>query len=176
MSLYNALFGVNSLAPFLLTILDLDQPNGNWNTGRFRDAYLNPEGTEVIVYTRNGGGNRECWSMQDGDEAGDDCRCAGCCVNFHLPQHPNYCTDYDDDFDCTYAYIHFSIPDEFKEICQGLATGEAPISISQRFTTLIGALEKGEKNEQTEKALAVGKEIMGKLDEVMKKGEGGVEV
>lgn len=177
MSMYNMLFGTNSAAPFLLSILDLDQPNGNWNVGRFRDAYLNEDGSEVIVYTRNGGGNRDCWNWEGGEnELLDDCRCPGCCINFHLPKHPNYLTDQDDDFDCTYAYIHFSVPHKYKEICQGIATGEAPITIHEKFTTLITGLEQGVKTPETERALEVGKKIMEKIGEVLDKGEGEIKI
>lgn len=95
MSLYNSLFGVNNAAPVLLKILNLSA--GDF--GRFRDCYLNKDGTKIIVYTRLGGGNREDYID----------------IIKAMRKHPNYEYDYDDDFDSTYAYFEFTIPDEYKE-------------------------------------------------------------
>ena len=147
MSLYNLLHGTNPLSGILLAVLGIDQPvqnvpelpktAGSWNdnydpesreskkyvdecvkrkiwvSGRFRDIYLNEDGTEIILYTRNGGGNRkEYWYIFE-----------------ILSHHPNYLTDYDDDFDCTYAYIKFSIPEKARGLVGKLVTGEKPKTI-----------------------------------------------
>lgn len=137
MSLYNMLHGVNQNSKLLLKIIGLDEDKGvkfpeEWDcyeqgitevgqkyideckekkqypTGRFRDISLNEDGTKIVLYTRNGGGNRESYEY----------------VFEILESHPNYICDYDDDFDCTYAYIEFSVPDEWKDSCKTLATGE----------------------------------------------------
>ena len=92
--MYNMLFGVNANAETFLRMLNLKEED----CGRFRDCYLSEDGTKIIVYTRNGGGNRE-------DYQG---------VFNELSKHKNYICDYDDDFDCTYASIEFSVPDEYK--------------------------------------------------------------
>jgi hypothetical protein len=64
MSLYNMVFGQNPIADLLLGILGLTRED----VGRFRDAFVS-EG-QIAIYTRNGGGNRECWhgdvSLNDG--------------------------------------------------------------------------------------------------------------
>lgn len=125
MSLYNALFGVNKLSPLLLAILNIDQGNENsYSSGRFRDIYLNEDGSSITLYTRNGGGNRD-----DYQHIFDKFAC-----------HPNYIRDWDDDFDCTYAYIEFSVPDKFKEWCKELANGEEIQSIGNKFKDLIETL------------------------------------
>jgi hypothetical protein len=126
MSLYNALFGVNKVAPVLLKMLNIDQPGSEFDSGRFRDIFLNEDGTKIFLYTRNGGGNRETY--QDTFDV--------------LATHPQYLTDYDDAFDCTYATIEFSVPKEFEDDCKSLATGDKPESISDKFKALIGALEQ----------------------------------
>ncbi len=54
MSLYNMLFGVNESSDVLLATLGLTRAS----VGRFRDVTV-AQG-EIAVYTRNGGGNREC--------------------------------------------------------------------------------------------------------------------
>lgn len=58
----------------------------------------------VEIYTRNGGGNREHY-----DEDDDPSSPASVMESF--PQHPNYITDWDDDFDSTYATILLRVPD-----------------------------------------------------------------
>jgi hypothetical protein len=114
------LHGYDKLAPALMKILNLDC-DGGYDTGRFRDIHLNADGTKIILLTRNGGGNRE-------DYQG---------VIDHLATHPNYLSDYDDDFDCTYAYVEFSTPQEYLEQCKGLTTGEKLESIYDKFQKVI---------------------------------------
>jgi len=109
------------------------------DVGRFRDAYLNEDGTKIVVYTRNGGGNREHYD--DECEAGENCNCTGCIITYQLPKHPNYICDYDDDFDCTYAYVEFSVPEKYKEMAKGLATGEKPKTIQEKFCKSMSELE-----------------------------------
>ena len=100
MSFYNMLFGQNILSKYLLKILDIDQDNSKWESGRFRDIYLDSKGEKIILLTRNGGGNRESYFPDE------------------IRNHPDYLCDYDDDFDCTYAYIEFSIPQGHEKDCK----------------------------------------------------------
>jgi hypothetical protein len=92
MSLYNMFNGVNPATFFILPMLGEKHPD---NYPRFRDCFVN--NNEIHVYTRVGGGNRNC-------EFGED----------ELQQHPNYLRDFDDAYDSTYATYVFSIPCEFK--------------------------------------------------------------
>jgi DNA-directed RNA polymerase subunit F len=97
--MYNIINGVNQAALFILPMLD-KHPDKYL---RFRDCFLfdedHPEYDNYIhVYTRSGGGNRE-----EFEEEIEEIR-----------KHPNYITDYDDNFDCTYASFIFSVPDEYK--------------------------------------------------------------
>lgn len=119
------LHGRNPLTSVLLEWLDIDQPDGKYDSGRFRDIYLNEDGTKIILYTRNGGGNRdEYQSLID-----------------HLATHPNYLSDYDDDFDCTYAYIEFYIPKEFEKIAKAMATGEKPKTVHEKFVETMNEMK-----------------------------------
>lgn len=59
----------------------------------------------VEIYTRNGGGNREHYDEDDDDPS------STASVMESFPQHPNYITDWDDDFDSTYATILLRVPD-----------------------------------------------------------------
>ena len=132
MSLYNMLFGKNPLSGILLSMLDLTEDE----TGRFKDCFI--ENDKIVVHTRNGGGNRECWEQNE-----EDCRCPGCIIEVHLPKHPNYLYDEDDDFDCTYANIYFSVPEEhqdnFKLIKEALAGTPPP---KDKWKMLLNSLKQ----------------------------------
>jgi hypothetical protein len=67
MSFYNMLHGINPMADQLLACLGLTRGD----VGRFRDAYVS-EG-KIAIYTRNGGGNRECWCADDPRYGYSDC-------------------------------------------------------------------------------------------------------
>lgn len=172
MSLYNMLFGKNPASPLLLAMLNIDSAKEypewpkdeegeevdaygcneeteikiceyvqkciegkTFQSGRFRDIYLNEDGTEIILYTRNGGGNREgYWHIFD-----------------MLRKHPLYVRDYDDDFDCTYAYIVFKVPDDYSEICRMMATGQEPPTISEKFHREIESMEQMSAGQLREK-------------------------
>lgn len=68
MGLYNMLHGMNPMADQLLACLGLTRSD----VGRFRDISVS-EGS-IAVYTRNGGGNRECWCYHDQRNGYDNCK------------------------------------------------------------------------------------------------------
>jgi hypothetical protein len=95
-SLYNMVCGNNPLFSLYLAMLNEVQPLPE--IPRFRDLYItDDEVPEIVIYTRTGGGNRE--SYLDENDA--------------LTKHPNFIGDYDDDFDDTFAYWHYSIPEKY---------------------------------------------------------------
>jgi hypothetical protein len=117
MSMYNMLFGENSSQrEFLLSILDLN----DFDFGRYRDIFVTDE--HIVVHTRNGGGNRDCYEY----------------VFEAAEQHPLYSHDEDDDFDCTYANIYFRHPAGYEELLKELATGT--ITPSEKWNILLTAL------------------------------------
>ena len=121
--MYNMLFGENELADDLLKMLNLTKED----CGRYRDCYLDEKGEKIIVYTRNGGGNREYY-----EEVFDK-----------LSSHTNYLCDYDDDFDCTYASIEFSVPDKFIELTKEFVKKGADTTTgSEKFKKLLDVLDK----------------------------------
>lgn len=125
--MYNMLFGENELADDLLKMLNLTKED----CGRYRDCYLDEKGEKIIVYTRNGGGNREYYED----------------VFDKLSKHTNYLCDYDDDFDCTYASIEFSVPDKFIELTKEFVKKGADTTTgSEKFKMLLDILDtdKGE--------------------------------
>lgn len=153
MSLFNQLFGTNEMAPILLTALGKSM--GDF--GRFRDAFINPEGTVITVFTRCGGGNRA-----DYTEVFDEMR-----------NHPNYLRDYDDDFDSTYASIEFEVPEAAKEALQKLAAEKGTsVKPMEPFRQLIQDLETGKDTPETKHAVEVGKKIIGSVEQAFKSGDG----
>jgi len=125
--LYNVLFGMNFLAPVLKAILELDE-FGEWKTGRFRDAFLVDEKT-IIIYTRNGDGNRECVKNLSPEEIE---KCSGCYIWGYkadlcparacivLKKHPCYIEDWDDEEDKTYAFFKFRVPKKYERLAKEL--------------------------------------------------------
>ena len=87
MTMYNMLFGKNPDTKTILSTIGLDEGY----IERFRDCWI--EDNEICILTRTGGLNREDYP------------------NTILTSNPYYICDEDDDFDCTYATYHFSIPD-----------------------------------------------------------------
>lgn len=200
MSLYNALFGRNPASDVILATLGLSRGA----VGRFRDAWVEKDNTgeyRIAVYTRNGGGNRECWHEGSGWYASEDCKhesriaevdevveatdaeaaehpewaprnvfigakrqyktgrkvsetqyrclepaseacaCPGCTIEYRLPQHPNFLHSQDDDFDCTYATIYFSLPEQYAEDLKAIAE-EKPHDPSAAWVTLLDGLQQ----------------------------------
>jgi hypothetical protein len=131
--MYNMLFGVNRVFPILLKALNLSyhgdklKIEGEYDPGRFRDIYLSGEGDKITLFTRNGGGNREDYTE----------------VIQKLQSHPLYIKNYDDDFDPTYAYFEFSVPDSLQEILDKLmeAQGGPPIGVSEKFSNLMAEMQ-----------------------------------
>ncbi len=114
MSLYNSLYGRNPLSPFLKAMLKLDT---DWQTGRFRDIWVGEGGGTIILFTRNGGGNREycCQSVVNPVEGQPAKHESGCLAHTieTLREHPQYIDDWDDESDATYAHFQFRVPDEY---------------------------------------------------------------
>jgi hypothetical protein len=149
MNLYNALFGVDAGYPYYLGMLGLRTDD----FGRFRDAYLNEDGTEVIVLTRCGGGNRDDYQwMFDSMET-----------------HPQFICEFDDSFDCTYAYIKFSVPEIHKKLCQALATRMPTPDIKKRLDDLMTKI-KTMPMEEIKKDPGLN-QVMGVLAKVMEFAE-----
>ena len=143
MSLYNTLFGKNEDTPILLGMLGVNQEY----FGRFRDVELINDGTIIRAFTRIGGGNRE-----DYEDTWEEIR-----------NHILYLKDYDDDFDCTYAYIEFSIPDYYKETAKKMFKGE-PISFKDKFEKELDEMDQ-EGTEANERAKKIAEKIMKSTDD-----------
>ncbi len=163
MSLYNMMFGVSPLAGLTLQSLNLT-PN---DIPRFRDAYFDAEENRLVIYTRTGGGNREYYGGPNGYDNED----YGGPFNEDLEAHPNYLHDEDDDFDCTYAYFYFSIPESFVPIFEtfkSLGAGQ-DLNPTEKFAKMIEDLESGKDTPETARALEVGKSIVEQISKALEK-------
>lgn len=154
MSLYNMLFGRNPASKFLLSLLGLDE----MQVGRFRDCFLKrtEDGVlQIVVYTRNGGGNRPDYAH----------------VTDFLQAHPDYVRDCDDDFDSTYASYYFSVPAQFQQLAESLTNiAEHPEEPGVVWQKLIENLNNKEFDDpRAARALEVGKELFSRLDDALKK-------
>ena len=147
MSLYNALFGTNPLAPLLMRALDLAPED----CGRFRDCYFEgtPDEPRICVYTRNGGGNRD-------DHEG---------VTESLRAHALYAHDEDDSYDSTYAAYYFRVPAPLLGLARELVGETQPPR--ERWEQLLADMKAGSDTPEVARAMAVGAEIMEKVNAVL---------
>lgn len=113
MSLYNRLFGENEDATALLGMLNLTRNE----FGRYRDVYLNKEGTVITVLARVGGANRKEYRQ----------------VFNNMMHNEYYYQSYDDDFDKTYTYFEFKVPDKYSDVCKKIAPKEDRLSVGKMF-------------------------------------------
>lgn len=148
MSLYNMLFGENEDTPVLLGMIGVNKAYFD----RFRDVELIKNGTRIRVMTRLGGGNREdyesTWTKIRG--------------------HELYVADFDDDFDCTYAYIEYKIPKEFKKAAKSMFKGE-PVSFSEKFNK-----ELKEMNTEGTEAYEKAKHIAKRFEDALNNDDGNI--
>lgn len=113
MSLYNRLFGENEDATALLGMVSVTRNDFQ----RYRDVHLNKEGTEIIVTTRLGGGNRNYYRQ----------------VFTNMKKNENYIKDEDDKFDNTYCYFRFKVPEKYADTCKKIAPKEDQPSVGEMF-------------------------------------------
>jgi hypothetical protein len=134
---------------------------GGPDVARFRDAWVEKgeTGPVIAIYTRQGGGNRECYCRDIPEEFAEQhfpSRCSAAC-NEALAAHPLYLRDADDEFDSTYATFYFrapgelpaGLPDDLREVLAvALAAlpevaGE-PVNMDERWKVAIARLKSGD--------------------------------
>lgn len=113
MSLYNRLFKENEDAVPLLGMINCTRNDFQ----RYRDVYLNKEGTVITVVTRLGGPNRKDYKQ----------------VFNNMMKHELYIQSYDDDFDSTYAYFEFKVPEKYAATCKLMAPKVDRLSVGEMF-------------------------------------------
>ena len=101
MSLYNMIKGFDPACLWIMPMLGRHQED--WP--RFRDCFV--EDNTIVILTRVGGGNRDTGYGED-----------------ELYKDPNFISTYDDEYDSTYGYYVFKVPDEWKEDFDKLRQGK----------------------------------------------------
>ena len=146
MTMYNLIFGKNSLSQLLLSTLNLTEND----VPRYRDCCI--DGDKILVYTRVGGGNRpyydnvESLKSQFGSDIDDD-ECHGP-FSDDLRKHPDFLYDEDDEMDRTYCSFYFSFPEEYKEELTELAKKVKTVTPSKQWETLLNLLKSDEQGEK----------------------------
>lgn len=142
MSLYNVLFGENEEANVLLGMIKANKAFFE----RYRDIYLCNGGKEIRVLTRIGGQNRksykETWKK--------------------IKKHKGYIKDFDDDFDQTYAYVDFKVPEKFGFTASKMFK-EEPESVGDRFKRECEEMSI-DGSDASRRAEAIAEMIMEELD------------
>ena len=103
--LYNLVKGVNPATFLILPMLGKhpeDYP-------RFRDCFVSDDEERIVVLTRVGGGNRN-------EGFGEE----------ELYASPYFVETYDAEWDSTYGYYEFNVPDEWKEDFKNIIKGGKP--------------------------------------------------
>lgn len=108
MSLYNMLHGYTPAVIWILPMLG-KHPD---EYPRFRDCFVgdkaHPEYADhILIYTRTGGGNRECYETE----------------NQAMREMKGFVTDYDDSFDETFASWVFKVPEKWQKDFEVFSTG-----------------------------------------------------
>lgn len=152
MSMYNMLFGYDELAPTLMAALKIDPKD----VGRYRDCYLNEDGSFIVVLTRTGGGNRAEYKE----------------ANRELAKHTLYADDEDDGFDSTYAYFYFNVPNDIAETCEeSVAKGFGRKPAITRFRELTEKMATHPNDPDVKRALEAAKPLMDQLTSAFKDAE-----
>jgi len=94
MSIYNLMNGFNPCCLLFMPMLGRKQDE--WP--RFRDCFLTDDYKHIVILTRVGGGNR---NTGYGEE--------------ELYEDPNFVKTWDDDFDSTYGYYEFKVPEKWQK-------------------------------------------------------------
>lgn len=102
MSLYNLVNEFNPACVVLLPMLGRKREE----YPRFRDCFLSEDMKRIVIYTRVGGNNRGCGYGEE-----------------ELYSDPNFMTTYDDDFDSTYGYYEFNVPEKWKDDFDKIVNG-----------------------------------------------------
>lgn len=114
---------------------------GNPPVARYRDAWVEKgnDGLPVIaIYTRQGGGNRQCYCEDEFYSGSHPDPASSCGSNEILQAHDLYIRDEDDDFDCTYATFYFRVPVEAAGILAEIA--QEPVNMSDLWQQAIEAI------------------------------------
>lgn len=139
--LYNALFGWNPACLWLAPMLTDENPQNFFP--RFRDCFIGDNDDTIVIYTRVGGGNRS--------EGPDDEWSYG---EEKLYDMPTFIRTWDDDFDSTYGYYEFGVPEEWRKDFELVKAGELGKLSDAYVNRIQGCFKSLDVREIIEKATA----------------------
>lgn len=152
MSLYNLMMGVNATGVVYASVV-LNQRVDKMFP-RFRDVFtededcpLDKDQFDILIYTRMGGGNSECWSDDEDNpypNAEGICECPACKAKA-LEKEPYVIGRYNDSFDETYCIFIIKFTDEQ----QIISPDEKQRRLEKLFPELAKDMEKQKKVENT---------------------------
>lgn len=116
MSLYNMMNGFNPACLIFMPMLGRKQEE----YPRFRDCFISEDEKHIIIYTRVGGGNRNCGYGEE-----------------DLYKDPNFVKTWDDDYDSTYGYYEFSVPEKWKKDFDAIMKDGDPTKASDEYVAYV---------------------------------------
>lgn len=111
MSMYNMLMGYNPACLFFMPMLGRKQEE----YPRFRDCFISEDRKHIDIYTRVGGGNRNCGYGEE-----------------ELYKDENFVETFDDDYDTTYGTYRFKVPEKWQKDFDYILNGEFQ-KVSQEY-------------------------------------------
>jgi len=165
MSLYNQILGVHPFAKHLFAIMSFNMENvvdGKYPVGRIRDIYIVKRDNDLIIilFTRNGGGNRSDYKY----------------VFEAMKKHPCYIKNYNCDIDSTYAYIEFSPPKGAENVIQEIYDVAPEERGMKMFMKMVDDMKNGKNDPFVNKAKEIGKKIIDKVIETKDSCERGINI
>lgn len=115
MSLYNAVMGFNPSCILFMPMLGRKQDE----YPRFRDCFISDDHKHIDIYTRVGGGNRNCGYGEE-----------------QLYKDENFVETFDDEFDTTYGTYRFNVPKRWKNDFDLILNGDLQ-TVSQEYVDTV---------------------------------------
>ena len=107
MSFYNMLRGFNPACYIFLPMLGRKQNE----YPRFRDCFVDEDEKHILIYTRVGGGNRGCGYGEE-----------------KLYEDPNFVDTWDDEYDNTYGFYKFKVPERWQKDFDAMMEGDGDLT------------------------------------------------
>jgi hypothetical protein len=138
-NMYNIMNGMNSDLCVIISIITGERIDQKFP--RFRDIFTSDRDanvfTDYYVYTRMGGGNRDCWGSEN-----NPCDCPACIAD--KIEQSEYCVSrYDDDYDSTYCTFCMNFSPDQKKEWENLKSGVFPDNWKERVMKLFPDKSKG---------------------------------
>jgi len=143
--LYNMIMSVNPASPYVLALIGVDEDKFN-RLGRFRDCWVTPDASSVMILHRN-------YSDNGNDDVLED-----------VASWDNYVANHEAEGDSTYWKFEFKVPDDMSEAAKKIAEVTDTSDRWDAYRKVIDDLGKGKETEHTKRAMEAGKKIFDQID------------